>query len=110
MQIRPRLEALIDEMLDGQIMLDEAMAEFDVFFFEEPVLPEDPRALAEVAKRITIPIATGENLYGRHAFRDLGLARAADVWQPDTAMTGGITEMVRIAALASAMEVQLAPH
>ena len=58
----------------------------------------------------SIPIATGEDLYGRHAFRDLGLARAADIWQPDTAMAGGITEMVRIAALASAMEVQLAPH
>ena len=42
--------------------------------------------------------------------RDLALARAADIWQPDVGAAGGITEMIRIAALASALEFQLAPH
>ena len=92
------------------IKLAHAVEEYDVAWYEEPVIYHNFPGLAEVRRATRIPVATGENLYSRFAFRDLGLARAADIWQPDLAMTGGITEVLRIAALASAMEFQLAPH
>jgi L-alanine-DL-glutamate epimerase-like enolase superfamily enzyme len=92
------------------IKLARAVEHLDVAWYEEPVLYHNFPGMAEVRRATSIPIAPGEDLYGRHAFRDLGLARAADIWQPDTAMAGGISELVRIAGLASAMEVQLAPH
>lgn len=92
------------------IKLAKAVEEYDITWYEEPVIYHNFPGMAEVRRATTVPIATGEDLYGRFAFRDLALARAADFWQPDTAMAGGITELVRIAALASAMEVQLAPH
>ncbi len=92
------------------IKLARAVEQYDIAWYEEPVIYHNVPGMAEVRRATSIPIATGEDLYGRHAFRDLGLARAADVWQPDAAMAGGITELVRIAGLASSMEVQLAPH
>lgn len=92
------------------IKLAKAVEQYDIAWYEEPVIYHNFPGLAEVRRATSIPIATGEDLYGRFAFRDLGLARAADIWQPDTAMAGGLTELIRIAALASAMEVQLAPH
>ena len=92
------------------LQMAEAMAEFDVFFFEEPVLPEDPRAMAEVAKKITIPIATGERLFTKWAFRDILSLGAADVLQPDLAHCGGIWEGRKIAAAAETSYVGLAPH
>lgn len=109
---------------DVQIMLDahgstsvgdaikiaRAVEEFDITWYEEPVIFHNFQGLAEVRRAISIPVATGENLYTRFAFRDLALARAADVWQPDMAMVGGLTEMLRIAHLASAFEFGLAPH
>lgn len=87
-----------------------AVEECDIAWFEEPVIYHNLEGMAEVRRSTRVPIATGENLYSRFDFRDLGLARAADVWQPDLAMTGGITEGERIAALASALEAQFAPH
>ena len=57
-----------------------------------------------------IPIAAGESEFTRHDFRDLIDARAVDVLQPDLAICGGITEAMRIAALASAYNLKLAPH
>jgi L-alanine-DL-glutamate epimerase-like enolase superfamily enzyme len=92
------------------IKLARAVEDYDVAWYEEPVIYHDFQGLAEVRRATSVPVATGENLYSRHAFRELGMARAADVWQPDIAMAGGITEGLRIAALASAMEFQLAPH
>lgn len=82
----------------------------NIAWFEEPVIHHDFERMAEVRRHTRIPIATGENLFSRFSFRDLAHARAADVWQPDLAMAGGITEVVRIAGLASALDVRLAPH
>jgi L-alanine-DL-glutamate epimerase-like enolase superfamily enzyme len=110
----PEIEIMLDAHgstgVTEAIKLARAVEQYDIAWYEEPVMYHNFPGMAEVRQATSIPIATGENLYGRHAFRDLALARAADVWQPDTAMAGGITEMVRIAALASAMEVQIAPH
>jgi galactonate dehydratase len=87
-----------------------ALEEFDIFFFEEPVLPEDPRAMAEVAAAISIPVATGERLFTKWGFRDVLALGAADVLQPDLAHCGGILEARKIAAAAEVSFVGVAPH
>lgn len=79
-------------------------------WFEEPVTSDDKRGYAEVRAATAIPIAAGESEFTRHDFRDLIEARAVDVLQPDLAICGGITEAMRIAALASAYNLRLAPH
>ena len=92
------------------VQMAEALDEFDIFFFEEPVLPEDPRAMAEVAAQITIPVATGERLFTKWGFRDILALGAADVLQPDLAHCGGIWEARKIAAAAETSFVGIAPH
>ena len=84
--------------------------ECDLTWFEEPVTADDKRGYAEVRAATAIPIAAGESEFTRHDFRDLIDARAVDVLQPDLAICGGITEAMRIAALASAYNLRLAPH
>jgi D-galactarolactone cycloisomerase len=112
--VGPDVEIMLDAHgstgVSDAIRLARAVEEYDVSWYEEPVIYHNFEGHAEVRRATSVPIATGENLYTRFAFRDLGLARGADVWQPDAAMAGGLTEMLRIGALASAMEVQLAPH
>ena len=92
------------------VQMAEALEEFDIYFFEEPVLPEDPRALPEVAAAISIPIATGERLFTKWGFRDVLALGAADVLQPDLAHCGGILEARKIAAAAETSFVGVAPH
>ena len=82
----------------------------DLGWFEEPVSPENVPGQAEVRASTDIPIAAGESEQTRFAFRDLIQARAVDICQPDLAIAGGITETVRIAALAAAHELTVAPH
>jgi L-alanine-DL-glutamate epimerase-like enolase superfamily enzyme len=79
-------------------------------WFEEPVTADDKKGLSEVRISTDTPIATGENESTRFAFRDLADLRAADIFQPDLAICGGITEAMRIAAIASANQILLAPH
>ena len=79
-------------------------------WFEEPVAADDKRGLAEVRRSTHIPIATGESDCTRFDFRELIELRAADILQPDLAICGGITEAMRIGALASAANLRLAPH
>lgn len=82
----------------------------DLAWLEEPVSPENIPGQAEVRASTDIPIASGESEQTRFAFRDLIDARAVDVCQPDLAIAGGITETVRIAALAASHELTVAPH
>lgn len=82
----------------------------DLSWFEEPVTADDKRGLAEVRASTHIPIASGESDFTRFDFRELIDLRAADVLQPDLAICGGITEAMRIGALASAANLRLAPH
>ena len=82
----------------------------DLAWFEEPVSPEDLRGQAEVRAATDIPIAAGESEQTRFAFRDLIAAAAVDICQPDIAIAGGLTETLRIAALASAHGLTVAPH
>jgi L-alanine-DL-glutamate epimerase-like enolase superfamily enzyme len=86
------------------------VADQDIFWFEEPVSAEDKVGMAEVRASTSIPIAAGESEATRYAFRDLALLKAVDVFQPDPAFCGGVSETMRIANLASAFNLRLAPH
>ncbi len=89
--------------------LADAVAHTRPAFFEEPCRPEHQAHLARIVASTTIPIATGERLFSRHEFRPV-LEAGIAIAQPDPAHAGGITEVVRIAALAATWDVQLAPH
>ena len=83
---------------------------YGLLFFEEPVLPEYPEAMAEVKRAARIPIATGERLFSRYPFRDLLTRQAVDIVQPDLCTVGGIMEGHKIATMAEAFYVSIAPH
>jgi len=82
----------------------------DLMWFEEPVSADDKRGMAEVRASSAVPIAAGESEFNRFDFRDLAELRAADIFQPDLAICGGISEAMRIGAIASAWNLRLAPH
>ena len=87
-----------------------ALEPYDPMFIEEPVLPEHNDALADVRASTTIPIATGERMYSRWDFKSVLESNAVDVIQPDLSHAGGITEVNKIASMAEAYDVSLAPH
>jgi galactonate dehydratase len=94
----------------GAIAAARALEPFRPSWIEEPVPPENLRALAKVARSVGIPVATGERIHVRHEFRELFELHAADVVQPDVTMCGGIAEARKIAAWAEAYYVLVAPH
>ncbi|MBV9227687.1 MAG: galactonate dehydratase [Chloroflexi bacterium] len=79
-------------------------------FLEEPVLPENNEALREIVQHTATPIATGERLYSRWDFKHLLHDGHVDIIQPDPSHAGGITEVRKIAAMAEAYDVAIAPH
>ena len=83
---------------------------YEPFWFEEPVQPENIKAMAWVASHTNIPIATGERLYTRYDFMELLEKQAASIIQPDAAVAGGLWETRKIAAMAEPYYVSLAPH
>lgn len=91
-------------------VLAKKLEEFDPMFLEEPVLCENMEAFAEIAAACNIPIATGERLYSRWDFKRLLHAGGVDIIQPDLSHAGGITEVKKIASMAEAYDVALAPH
>ncbi len=86
------------------------MEQYDVFWFEEPVAPDDYIGHAQIAAASAIPVATGENEYTRYGFRDLIEHRSAAIFNADAQILGGITEFMNVAALAAAHDLQIAPH
>jgi L-alanine-DL-glutamate epimerase-like enolase superfamily enzyme len=115
---RHHLGPAIDLMCDahGTFTVAEAkrfaylVRDCDIAWFEEPVTGDDKAGMGEVRASSHIPIAAGESESTRFDFRDLIAARAVDVLQPDLAICGGITEAMRIGALASSHNLLLAPH
>jgi len=79
-------------------------------FLEEPIRPENIAALAALRREVQVPIATGEMLYTKYAFRDILATGAADIVQPDLLICGGLLEAKKIAAMAEAHDVNVAPH
>jgi len=92
------------------IRVAKALEPYDPFWFEEPVEPENVDAMVKVSRATKIPIATGERLYTRFGFRELFEKQAIAVAQPDPCHAGGILECKKIAAMAEAYYITIAPH
>lgn len=87
-----------------------ALEPFRPWFFEEPIQFQNLPLMAEMAKKTTVPFATGERMVTKWQFRDLLTAGAAQLLQPDVTHTGGITELKAIAVLAEAFYADMLPH
>jgi galactonate dehydratase len=83
---------------------------YNPMFLEEPLRPENADAIANLARQMRIPLAGGECNYTKFEFRDLLALQALDIIQPDVCLTGGLLEMKKIAAMAEAFYVTVAPH
>ncbi|MBO9683417.1 MAG: galactonate dehydratase, partial [Flavisolibacter sp.] len=91
-------------------ILAKELEPFRPMFIEEPVLPENNEALREIARHVSIPIATGERMFSRWHFKNLLIDGYADIIQPDLSHAGGITECKKIFSMAEAFDVAVAPH
>jgi len=91
-------------------MAADALAPLRPYFLEEPVRFENAEAMAKVAACSAIPIAAGERLYNRYDFRELLELQTVDIIQPDLTHVGGILECKKLAAMAEAWYISVAPH
>jgi len=92
------------------VIMAEEIAPYRPLFIEEPCLPENADAMARVASKVSVPVATGERLFTRFGFREVLERGAAAIIQPDLSICGGILEAKKIAAMAEAYYVAVAPH
>jgi L-alanine-DL-glutamate epimerase-like enolase superfamily enzyme len=92
------------------IRIAKRIEEFDPYWFEEPVAADDYEGHRKLAEATSIPIATGENEYTRYGFRDLIAHNSAAILNADAMICGGVTEYMKIAALAQAHDLDIAPH
>lgn len=91
-------------------VLAKELEQFKPMFLEEVVLPENEEAFAEIAQHVATPLATGERLNSRWQFKNIFKAGIIDIIQPDVALVGGILETRKIAAMAEAYDMAVAPH
>jgi len=119
--IRAVIEAVGDEveiLVEGHgrfniptaIRIAQAIEEFDITWFEEPVPPCNLTALAEVKNRVRVPIAAGERIYTRWEYQRFFELKCADYVQADISHVGGIGEVKKIAAQAEANHIGICPH
>lgn len=92
------------------IALGRGIEQYNPYFYEDPILPENFDAMGLVAQHINIPIATGERLHTIHEFEMLLKRGAVQYVRPDVCMVGGITHAKKIAAIAEAHYVGVVPH
>ena len=95
---------------ESAIQLARAVEPYRPMFFEEPIGPENPDAMALVRRSTRIPIAAGENIYTRWGFRPFLEQQALSIIQPDMLKCGGLLETRKIAAMAEIYGVPIAPH
>lgn len=91
-------------------MLGQLPAHQRPLFIEEPLLSEHPEAIARLSRQTSIPVALGERLYSRWDVKPFLQTGAVDILQPDLSHAGGISEVKRIANMAEAYDVAVAPH
>lgn len=112
--VGPEVEILIEGHgrfnVATAIRIAQALEEYDITWFEEPVPPDNLEALAEVKSRVRVPIAAGERLYSRWDYQRFFALRCADFAQPDVSHVGGIMEIKKIAAQAEANHLAICPH
>ncbi len=92
------------------IQLGNACEPYRPAFLEDPVTPENIEAFAKVAAKVNIPLATGERFAAKWSFTELLARNLVDIVQPETTRLGGITELKKLAAMAEAQSVTVAPH
>ena len=92
------------------IALAPRFEEYNVAFFEEPVLADDIEGLAAVKQASKIPVATGEHEYTKYGFKELLTRGAADILQPDVGRVGGVSEWMKVAHMAHAFNLPVANH
>lgn len=92
------------------IQFAKMIEDYDPFWFEEPIAPDDYEGHRKIAERTTVPLATGENEYTRYGFRDLIERKAVPILNTDPKVVGGVTEFMKVAALAQAYDLDIAPH
>lgn len=116
--VREAIGEEVDLMVDANnaytpyeaIKIGRELDRYDIYWFEEPVPPEDLIGSANVVAAIDVPIAAGELESTRYGFRELIVNRAIDIIQPDAAWSGGLTECKKIADMASAWFIPCVPH
>ena len=112
--IGPDVELMVDVNngwdANTAIRFGRLIEKYDPYWFEEPVPADDLRGAATVAAALDVPVASGENEFTRWGFRDLIEQHAAEVIQADPNICGGISEWIRIAAMASAYHLPMSPH
>ncbi len=92
------------------IRMGQALEEYDLLFYEDPVAPEDIESIAKVAAAVNLPIAAGERHATIWGTRELIEREIVDVIQPDTGRAGGLLQMKKMAAMAEAHYITFAPH
>ncbi len=92
------------------IRMGQALEEFNLLFYEDPVAPEDIDAIARVSAAVNIPIAAGERHATIWGVKELIERELVDVIQPDTGRAGGLLQMKKMAAMAEAHYITFAPH
>ncbi|NUR89637.1 MAG: mandelate racemase/muconate lactonizing enzyme family protein, partial [Nonomuraea sp.] len=96
--------------VDEATAVGRVLRELGIGWFEEPLQVDDLAGLAELRRRTGLTIVNGETHFTRFDLRDSLVREAIDVFMPNVARCGGLTEAMRIAALASAFHVDIAPH
>ena len=86
------------------------IADQDLYWYEEPVAPDEIEGYREIRQKLPMRIAGGEQLQGRWAFRDTIQQRCLDIVQPDISIAGGFSECLKVQAMASANRVRVLPH
>jgi L-alanine-DL-glutamate epimerase-like enolase superfamily enzyme len=100
----------VDDALYALRAFEAAAGETGLWWFEEPLLPDDIAGHAAIAAKAATPVATGEIHQTRWEFRELIERRAASILQPDLGVAGGITEWMTIAQTAASFGIRVAPH
>jgi D-galactarolactone cycloisomerase len=116
--VRKAIGSQVGLMLDANhgfdaleaIALGRAVADLDIGWFEEPVVPDDLDSYVEVRRGQPIPVAGGECEFTRWGFREVFMRRAMDIVQPDTCAAGGLSECKKIADMAAAFGIRYVPH
>jgi L-alanine-DL-glutamate epimerase-like enolase superfamily enzyme len=112
--VGPDVDIMLDCWMSWDVPYTVAMAErleeYEPRWLEEPVLPDKLESYAAIRRQVNIPIAGGEHEYTRWGLKMLMDAEAVDVLQPDIYWAGGITEMLKICAVASTYDLPVIPH
>jgi len=96
--------------LPAAMIFGKKLEEYDIFWLEEPLHPDDIKGHAKLAQELNLPIALGEHVYTKYAFRDYMEQSAVEIVQVDVTRVGGVTEFMAVASLADSHNLPISPH